>query len=63
MLIKVNNKTKYTIYPDRIYILEYEQFTAEVLGSEILGMLYGSSYLDYELDKLEKENDQSSEIG
>ena len=42
-----SHKMKYTIYPDRIYVLEYETGNAEVLGSEILGYMYGIYGTDY----------------
>ena len=67
-----SNKMKYTIYPDRTYILEYETGNAEVLGSEIIGYMYGiygTDYLYADLIEnactfgLDKKDSQSSEIG
>ena len=50
-----SNKMKYTIYPDRIYVLEYDEFKAEVTGEEILGMLYGAKHLDQFIDELKQD--------
>jgi hypothetical protein len=41
-----NNKTKYLIFPNEVYILEYDNFKAEVKGSEILTTML-ERYQDY----------------
>jgi hypothetical protein len=64
-----SHKMKYTIYPDRIYILEYETGNAEVLGSEILGYMYGIYGTDYLYNDIVDNactfgiRDQDSEVG
>lgn len=50
-----SNKFRYPIFPDRVYTFEYKDFTAEVLGQDILDMFHRGLYLDYLLADLSKE--------
>lgn len=67
-----SHKMKYSIYPDRLYVLEYDAGSAEVLGSEILEYMYGiygTDYLYADIIEnactfgLDRKDNQSSEIG
>lgn len=55
-----SHKMKYTIYPDRIYVLDYETGSAEVLGSEILGYMYGIYGTDYLYEVLPPNQDSEN---
>jgi hypothetical protein len=56
-----SNKFRYPIFPDRTYTFEYEDFTAEVLGQDILNMFHRGLYLDYLLADLSKETKLSTD--
>lgn len=51
------NKFRYPLMADRIYTLTYENFETEVLGQQILDILYRGLYLDELFNKLYTDND------
>jgi hypothetical protein len=50
------NKFRYHIIPDRIYTLEYEEYSGEVTGEEILNMFRRSIHLDKILEDMASED-------
>lgn len=42
------SKFKYLLSPDNVYLIEYENFTAEITGAEIMKILYDYKYEDYD---------------
>lgn len=52
------SKFKYPIDPEKVYTLQYEDFSAEVTGEEILGSFRRGAYLDKILLELDDEQNK-----
>ncbi len=52
------NKTKYTIYPDRIYVLEYKNYTIEVLGKDIFNAILEKAITGQMPESVFKDKDE-----
>lgn len=52
----MSSKFKYPIDPNKIYTLQYEDFSTEVSGEEILGAFRRSAYLDKLISELDEWN-------
>lgn len=42
------SKFKYLLSAENVYLIEYERFTAEITGAEIMKILYEYKYEDYD---------------
>jgi hypothetical protein len=51
----MSSKFKYPIDPKKIYTLEYDSFSTEVAGEEILRLFKKSFYLDKLILEMEEE--------
>jgi hypothetical protein len=51
------SKFRYPIFPDRTYTLEYDGYSGEVLGQDILNMFRRSIHLDKIIEELYKDSD------
>ena len=51
----MSSKFKYPIDPKKIYTLQYDDFSAEVAGEEILRLFKKSFYLDKLILEMEEE--------
>jgi hypothetical protein len=41
------SKFKYLIFPENVYVIDYGEFKAEILGSEILSRVKKEFYLEH----------------
>lgn len=50
------SKFKYLIFPDQVYILEWDDLKVEVTGEEIMAQFRRESYLDHLMSKIDEQN-------
>ena len=49
------DKNRYRVYPDRTYLLIYDDVIREVTGQDILDMFRRETYLIQEMDRLQEK--------
>lgn len=54
------SKFKYLIFPDQVYILEWDDLKVEVTGQEILAQFRRESYLEHLIKSIDEQNNQDS---
>lgn len=56
------SKFKFPIFPDRIYTLEYEGYSAEISGEEILAAFSREVSLDQMFSDIDNDNANHSKL-